>query len=66
MYTPRSQPHFAPFSAGALMDPVFLRRVVSDVEASGHADETRPPPVNARWRIAKCAVTAFLSHLASR
>ena len=61
MYTAQDQPHYAPTSVGALMDPLFLRRAVDDASAQGFPQDpaSRLPP--ARWRAAlKVAFSAWL------
>ena len=52
MYTPQHQPHYAPSSVGALMDPVFLRQAVNDADEQGFARESAPTVDPARWRAA--------------
>ena len=48
MYEHHMQPHYAPSSVGALMDPGFLRRAA--MEANGDRREEGPSLAILRWR----------------
>jgi hypothetical protein len=59
MHEHLTQPHYAPASVGALMDPAFLRGAMLDAEGGRRAESTSPPATWPRWRTAVHAVTAF-------
>lgn len=60
MHAHQDQPHYAPASVGALMDPVFLRAAVIDANGDRHAERTSSARLRLglRWRIAVHAVAA--------
>jgi hypothetical protein len=56
MHAHQDQPHYAPASVGALMDPAFLRAAVNDANSDRRAENTSSATVWLRWRIAIHAV----------
>jgi hypothetical protein len=58
MHAYQDQPHYAPASVGALMDPAFLRSAV--IDANGDRRDQTPPSAALllRWRVAMHAVAA--------
>jgi len=54
------QPHYAPTSVGALMDPAFLRNAVIDANGDRRAESTASPSLRQRWRLAVDAITTAL------
>ena len=58
MHAHQAEPHYAPASVGALMDPVFLRGAVIDANG-GRRDERDPSlALQQRLRVAMQAVAA--------
>lgn len=60
MHAHQAQPHYAPSSVGALMDPAFLRAAVNDANGDRRAESTPSPTLRLRWRAAMHAVAAAL------
>jgi hypothetical protein len=58
MHAHQTQPHYAPSSVGALMDPVFLRGAVIDANGGHRAESAASPRLWLRWRVAMRAVAA--------
>jgi hypothetical protein len=55
----QNQPHYAPASVGALMDPAVLRGAVIDANGDRRrAERTSPLTLQARWRVAMHADAA--------
>jgi hypothetical protein len=63
MHAHHVEPHYAPSSVGALMDPVFLRGAVIDANGGHRAEGASPPRLWLRWRRAIRAIaTACRRH----
>jgi hypothetical protein len=58
MHAHPTQPHYAPASVGALMDPEFLRGAVIDANGDRHAEGRAPVPLRLRWQVVVHAVAA--------
>jgi hypothetical protein len=58
MHAHQTQPHYAPWSVGALMDPTFLRGTVIDANGDRRAESPSSATLRLRWRIAMHAVAA--------
>ena len=58
MHAHGDQPHYAPTSVGALMDPEFLRNAVHDANGDRHEASTPSPELWLRWQVAMQAVAA--------
>ena len=55
----QTQPHYAPASVGALMDPGFLRGAVIDANGDRRAERSTPVPLRRRWQLVVHAVAAI-------
>jgi hypothetical protein len=60
MHAHQVQPHYAPSSVGALMDPAFLRDAVLDANGDRRAESTVSPSLRRRWQLAIAAIAAAL------
>ena len=58
MHAHQTQPHYAPASVGALMDPGFLRSAVIDANGDRPAERIPPVPLRLRWQLVMHAVAA--------
>jgi hypothetical protein len=58
MHAHQVQPHYAPSSVGALMDPAFLRNAVIDANGDRRAESIASPSLQRRWRMAIDAIAA--------
>lgn len=58
MHAHQDQPHYAPASVGALMDPSFLRGAVIDANGDRRAENASSAALRLRWRAAMHAVAA--------
>jgi hypothetical protein len=58
MHTHQAQPHYAPSSVGALMDPAFLRRAVTDMNGEDHDTKVAASTLRLRWQLALHAIAA--------
>ena len=58
MHAHQDQPHYAPASVGALMDPAFLRGAVIDANGDRRAETTSSAAWRQRWRAAMHAIAA--------
>ena len=63
MHAHRDQPHYAPASVGALMDPGFLRGAVNDANGDRRAENSSSASLWLCWQLAMHAVAiAFRRH----
>ena len=46
----QTQPHYAPSSVGALMDPAFLRSVMIEANGEHRPEALSPSPLLLRWQ----------------
>jgi hypothetical protein len=60
MHAHQAQPHYAPSSVGALMDPTFLRRAVIDMNGDDHDTKVESSTLRLRWQTALHAIAAAL------
>jgi len=60
MHAHQVQPHYAPTSVGALMDPAFLRNAVIDANGDRRAESPASPSLRLRWRLAIQAIAVAL------
>jgi hypothetical protein len=58
MHAHPTEPHYAPASVGALMDPTFLRDAVRDANGDYRTAERLSPMLLLRWRDAMRALAA--------
>jgi hypothetical protein len=52
MHSHQTQPHYAPSSVGALMDPGFLRNAVIDANGDRRPENASPVTLSQCWRVA--------------